>query len=60
MPVMELAFFPVTENDRYTKIYNTNNLNPNNYNLVISSNNLTPSENADKIYKEYKKFMQNA
>ena len=49
-----------TENDRYTKIYNTNNLNPNNYNLVISSNNLTPSEIADKIYKEYKKFMQNA
>ena len=49
-----------TENERYTKIYNTNNLNLNNYNLVISSNNLTPSEIADKIYEEYKKFMQNA
>ena len=48
------------ENNRYTKIYNTNNLNLNNYDYVISSNNLTPIEIANKIYKEYTKFMQNA
>lgn len=48
------------ENNRYTKIYNTNNLNLSNYNFVISSNNLTPTEIANKIYEEYTKFMQNA
>ena len=48
------------ENERYTKIYNINNLNSNNYDLVISSSNLTPEEIADKIYENYKKFMQNA
>ena len=49
-----------TENNRYTKIYNTNNLNLNNYDYVISSNNLTPEELADKIYNKYQEFMQKA
>ena len=49
-----------TENSRYSKIYNTNNLNPNNYNLVISSNNLTPEEVVEIIHKEYQEFMQKA
>ena len=49
-----------TENDRYSEIYNTNNLNPGNYNLVIQSDNLEPEKIADEIYNEYIKFMQNA
>ena len=48
------------ENERYSKIYNTNNTNPSNYDLVISSSNLTPEEICKIIYNEYKKFMQNA
>lgn len=48
------------ENDRYTKLYNTNNLNPNNYDLVISSSNKTPEEIVDEIYLKYKEFMQKA
>jgi len=45
------------ENDRYTHLYNTNNLNPKNYNIIINSDNKTPEEIADEIYLEYKKFM---
>ena len=37
-----------------------NNLNLNNYNYVISSKGLTPEQVANKIYEEYKKFMQSA
>lgn len=47
-----------TENDRYTKLYNTNNLDPANYDFVISSDNKTPEEIADKIFEEYKKFVE--
>ena len=46
------------ENNRYSKIYNTNNLNPNNYNYVISSDNLTPEEITEKIYNKYQEFMK--
>ena len=46
------------ENSRYLELYNTNNLNSNNYNLVISSNNLTPEEIADIIFENYTKYMQ--
>lgn len=49
-----------TENARYMELYNTNNLDLNNYNYVISSKGLTPEQVANKIYEEYKKFMQNA
>ena len=48
------------ENERYQKLYGTSNLNLNNYNLVISSDNITPEEISEMIYNEYKKFMQNA
>ena len=48
------------ENARYEKLYGINNLNLKNYDLVISSTNLTPEQLADKIYVNYKKFMQNA
>lgn len=46
------------ENSRYLELYNTNNLNPDNYNLVISSANKTPEEIADIIYENYKNYMQ--
>ena len=49
-----------TENERYTRIYTINNLNLKNYDLVISSTNLTPEEIADEIYENYKKFMLKA
>ena len=48
------------ENERYTNIYNTNNLNLSNYDFVISSSNLTPEEIVDKIYKKYTEFMLKA
>ena len=49
-----------TENNRYSKLYNTNNLKPSNYDCVISSNNQTPEQIADKIYEEYKRVMRRA
>lgn len=48
------------ENNRYKQIYSTNNLNLDNYNLVINSSNKTPEQIVEIIYKEYQKFMQNA
>lgn len=45
------------ENDRYTKIYNVNNLNIDNYDLVINSTNLTVDEIVEIIYENYKKFL---
>ncbi|MBR6778725.1 MAG: cytidylate kinase family protein [Clostridia bacterium] len=49
-----------TENKRYQKTYNTDNLDLSNYDFVISSNNKTPEEIADEIYLNYQKFMQKA
>ncbi len=46
------------ENTRYFELYKTNNLNPSNYNLVVSSQNKTPEEIADIIYENYKNYMQ--
>lgn len=48
------------ENNRYNSIYGINNLNPNNYDFVISSTNKTPEEIVDEIYKNYLEFMQKA
>lgn len=48
------------ENDRYIKLYKTNNTNPNNYNLVVSSTDKTPEELCEIIYNEYQKFMHQA
>lgn len=45
-----------TENSRYKGLYKTDNSNPENYDCVIDSSNLTIQEMADKIYEEYKKF----
>ena len=48
------------ENVRYMELYGVNNLNKNNYDLIIKTDNKTPEQIAEKIYKEYKKFMQKA
>lgn len=45
------------ENDRYWELYKTNNLNPNNYDFIIDSSNLTPKQIMKKIYSKYKKFI---
>ena len=47
------------ENARYLELYNTNNLNPDNYNLVISSKNKTPEEIVNTIYQNYQNYIQN-
>ena len=47
-----------TENERYKKIYNIDNTNFKNYDLVLSSKNKTPEEIADYIMKEYKKHFR--
>jgi len=47
------------ENSRYLELYNTNNLNLNNYNLVISSKNKSPEEVADIIYENYLNHIKN-
>jgi len=46
------------ENKRYQELYNTDNLNPKNYDFVISSKNLTPTELCEKIYSKYLKFLK--
>lgn len=43
------------EIDRYKKIYNVESNNPKNYDLVISSENISPEELAERIYQEYLK-----
>ena len=45
------------ENDRYMKLYNFDNRNPNNYNCVINTTNMTIDEVADKIYESYVEFL---
>lgn len=47
------------ENERYLELYQINNLNPSNYDLIIDSSNLTPNEVTEIIFKEYKKFISN-
>ncbi len=49
-----------TENSRYHKLYKTDNLKRKNYNLVIKTDKLSVEQIVQKIYLEYKKFMQNA
>ena len=44
------------ENDRYFELYHTNNLNMNNYDFVIDSSNLSPTEIMKKIHTKYKEF----
>ncbi|MBE7076346.1 MAG: hypothetical protein E7374_00430 [Clostridiales bacterium] len=47
-----------TENKRYKMLYNTDNLNLNNYDLVINTSDKTPEEIVEIIYKNYKKFQK--
>lgn len=46
------------ENDRYLKLYNFDNRNKNNYNLVVDTTNLTIEEVADAIMTAYAKFLE--
>ena len=49
-----------TENERYLSLYNINNLDRSQYDLVIKSDNKTIEEISHKIFLSYKKFMQKA
>ena len=48
------------ENERYMELYDVNNLNPKNYDLIIDSSNLTPSEVVEKIHENYLIFIKNS
>ncbi len=48
------------EIERYNKLYNVNMADPNNYDLVISSENISPEALADIIYSEYLKHIENS
>lgn len=45
-----------TENDRYLDLYGVNNLNLDNYDFVINSDDLSPEEIVEKILEAYKNF----
>lgn len=45
------------ENDRYEELYGVNNLNAENYDFIVDSSNLSPSEIVKKIYDQYTKFI---
>lgn len=45
------------ENNRYLELYNVNNLNMENYDLIIDSSNLTPNEVVEAIKQGYDKFI---
>ncbi len=47
------------ENDRYTELYNINNLNPENYDFVINSNKLTPEQIVKAIHEAYLEHLKN-
>lgn len=47
------------ENERYMKLYNFNNKNPENYNIVVDTTNITVDEVADKIYDAYLIYLEN-
>lgn len=47
-----------TENNRYLELYNTNNLNMNNYDLIIDSSNLSPNGIVEIINKKFKLFIK--
>ena len=46
------------ENNRYLELYGFDNSNPNNYNLVVDTTNMTINEVADEIYKNYIKYIE--
>lgn len=47
-----------TENERYQKLYNINNLNLKNYDFVINSKDLTPEQIVEEINKNYQIFLK--
>ena len=47
------------ENERYFNLYHVRKDDMNNYDLVIDTTNLTPSEVAKKIEEEYDKWLNN-
>lgn len=47
------------ENSRYQELYNIDNLNLKNYDLIINSKDLTPEQVVEKIYENYKNFIKN-
>ena len=46
------------ENQRYFNLYNVRKEDLSNYDLVIDTTNITPEEVADKIIKEYEKWLE--
>jgi len=46
------------ENTRYQELYNVDNLNLSNYDLILDSSNKTPDEIVSLIEKGYKKFLE--
>ncbi len=46
------------ENERYWKLYGVRKEDESNYDLVLDTTSLTPEETADKIEKEYKKWLE--
>ena len=46
------------ENTRYQELYQIDNLNLNNYDFVISSKDLTPSQVVDAVYNKYLEFLK--
>ena len=45
------------ENDRYLMLYNFDNRNPKNYNIVVNTTNLSVDDVANKIYEAYIAFI---
>ena len=45
------------ENERYYKLYNVRKENLENYDLVVDTTHISPTEVAEKIIKEYKKWL---
>lgn len=46
------------DRSRYKKIYNIDVDDKSNYSLVFNNAKMTPEQTADKIYREYKKFLK--
>lgn len=46
------------ENTRYMELYQTNNLNPANYDFIIDSSNLTPNEIVEQIHLAYENHLK--
>lgn len=47
------------ENDRYIELYNTSNLDLNNYDYIISSKDKTPEEIVEELHNKYIEFVSN-